>query len=76
MTPFDDQRRGFLAAAAGADVERPGRRQLADVAGVDVGQRAEARLGLVQPVGQPVVARAGLAQRAVVDLRGLLRTDN
>ncbi len=60
-----DERRRFLPAASEAELEGPhGTRPSPDVASVDVCEGAEARLGLVQAVGQPLLADAALRRAA------------
>ncbi len=64
----------FLSAAARFQIERPGEPESRNVRRVDVFQRAEACFGLIEAVGEPVVAGlAGALQCGIVDacaLRG------
>ena len=72
--PVPHQRRGFLTAAACAQVVGPGQSQPFHVAGVELIERAVARFARRETVRQPVVtAFAGIFQRDVVHSFRLLR---
>src|SRR5581483_3228081 len=69
-----EQRRGFLVSAALADLERPSQAQPPDIRGVDLAQRAIARLAGSGAVAEPFFAGfSGIPKRGVVDETGILR---
>jgi hypothetical protein len=59
-----DHHRGRLLPAVGIEVDGPGEAELADVPVVDVGQRAEALLGVGASVAEPVVRVAIRGEQA------------